>query len=465
MRRERDDLAGASSLLYARRSKHDPANPGKSTTDQLDTQRARASRYGLNVVAEFTDDGIGASRHSAGKIRPGFVAAVEYLSEHPVEVFALWELSRATRRLRVYSDLMELCEDRGTYLLIGDRVYDPLDPTDAMVLGMNAVTDAAEVARIRERTLRGVQSTAAQGKPHGRNIYGYERVYDPRTRALIEVRPHPEQGPVVQELVARTIAGDSAHSITRDLNSRGLRKTSGALWHPSDVREMLTRPTYRGIRDHKGSEVVGVWPALITDEEWVQLRRVFLNRSRGVHDTTAKYLLTGVAMCRLCQKPMYVDSNKRLSYYHCHTCSRSRNAAYLEDYVVRFINGALQNPRWRQALAGGKAPVQRKVRAALDALRLELEEAYALNLSPRGLANVEARVLPQIELLEQQLLPTTAPVDLAGVHQLPDDPEKARRLLRSAVRVWVGPSRRGRGFDASSVQIKTVHDRPPADEL
>lgn len=467
MRRTRDTLAGATTVLYARKSKHDPTNPGKSTTDQLDTQRERAGRLGLNVVAEFTDDGIGASRHSHGKTRPGFVAAVDHMRQHPVEVFSLWELSRATRRLRVYSDLMELCEDRATYLLVGDRVFDPLDPTDQMVLGMTAVQDTAEVARLRERVLRGVASTAAAGRPHGRNLFGYQRMYDPRTRALLSIEPDPEQAPIIREMVEQTLAGVSAFQIAADLNDRGIRKPSGAGWHRSDVGEMLKRPAYRGLRDHKGTVVPSVWPALISDSEWAQLRRVFAGRSRGVRDTTAKHLLTGVVWCARCHRPMYVDIKRGRyvqTYYHCPGCSRSRNALLLEAWVREFVDGMLSTQAGRRGLAGMSDPALDRERAVLEQARAELDDAYLAGLSARGLLAVEQRLLPVIEQAERRLSNASDRPDLTALRALPDDLAVCRALLRSLLRVWVLPSRRGRGFDPSSVVVRRVSDGPPGDQ-
>jgi site-specific DNA recombinase len=464
MRRIRDNITGATTVLYARKSTADPKNPGKSTSDQLDTQRQRAAHLGLKIVAEFTDDGIGASRHSRGKVRPGFVAAVDYLRQHPIEVFSTWELSRATRRLRVYSDLMELCEDRGTYLLVGDRIYDPLDPTDQMVLGMTAVQDSAEVARLRERVLRGVASTAAQGRPHGRNVYGYERIYDQRTRALIEVREHPEQGPVIREMVQRTLAGVSANQIIRDLNARGITHTSGARFNPPDVTEMLSKPTYRGMRSHHGTLIPAIWPALIQPDEWVALNRILSNRNRGIHKTTAKHLLTGVAMCARCERAMYVDIKKgkiTQGHYHCGVCSRSRNARHLETWVRREIDVMLTHPRLRKALSAVRDDSQEL--KLLDQLRAELDDAYSLGLSPRGLVTVEQRLLPQIEQIERDLLADNEP-NLTGIIRLPDDVTQARTLLRGLVRVWVGRSRRGRGFDESTVLLRPARSGPPSDK-
>jgi DNA invertase Pin-like site-specific DNA recombinase len=462
-------MSGASAVLYARRSKADPKNPGKSTTDQLDTQRQRAGILGLNVVAEFTDDGIGASRHSHGKLRPGFVAAVDYLRDHPVEVICLWELSRATRRLRVYSDLMELCEDRGSFLLVGDRIFDPLDPTDQLVLGMTAVQDSAEVARMRERTLRGVAATAVAGRPHGPNVFGYLRIYDPHTRQLLQVQPDPDQAKIIREMVEQTLSGVSAHQIIRDLDARMIRKPSGTRFTPPDVREMLTRPTYRGLRDHKGVQVPAIWPALITPAEWTDLRRIFATRSRGGHDTTAKYLLTGVAFCALCIQPMYVDTKRGRyvqTYYHCHRCNRSRNQALLEGWVREFVDGWLSDPVFHKNLHRTARPTKTKsAQTELERLRAELEDAYQAGLSPRGLAVQEQRLLPLIENLESRLLSAQDRLDLTGITRLPDDVPRARRLLRGLLRVWILPSRRGRGFDSDSVLIRRLSLGPPDERL
>lgn len=72
------------------------------------------------------------------------------------------------------------------------------------------------------RVRRHVRANAEKGRPHGKSIYGYLRVYDSETRRLIEVVEHPEHGPIVREAAARVFAGETFYAIAKDFNARGV---------------------------------------------------------------------------------------------------------------------------------------------------------------------------------------------------------------------------------------------------
>lgn len=77
---------------------------------------------------------------------------------------------------------------------------DPTDPHDRRDLVHAAADAALEVGLLSERTTRGITGAAAAGLPHGRVLYGYQRIYDPKTRRLISQEPLPEEAAMVREL-------------------------------------------------------------------------------------------------------------------------------------------------------------------------------------------------------------------------------------------------------------------------
>jgi site-specific DNA recombinase len=477
------DLTGLLAVEYGRKSTPDPRNPGKSVEDQLGELDEECRRRGLIVAARLDDPTKGASKYSKAKVREAFETIIQMIESQPIAVLAVWELSRATRRLKIFGDLMELCEDRNVLILLRDRLYDPRDHRDRMTLGIRAVMDENEVALGRERTLRGVASAAAMGLPHGPHLYGYQRVYDQRTGALVRVELEPEQADIVREIARRVLDGEASRAIARDLNAREVRRPRGGTWHPGEIRDILTNPAYAGRRLHvtsetgEAAEYDAIWPAILTPDDVTELGRIFRERSRGGHTTNPKYLLTGVVVCGRCDdRPMYVQAGRAArpgdrtspAAYQCPGCKRTRNQAALERYVLDVMEQWLSSPAFREAeladIRSDSDPDAAEGRRRLDDARRELEEAEADlaagEISPRAFTVTERRLAPLIEGLERSLdvadeKPSAMAEYLAaGGGPLADMTLAERReTIKSFIRVRCLASRRGRGFHPESVQL------------
>jgi hypothetical protein len=58
-----------------------------------------------------------------------------------------------------------------------------------------------------------------------------------------ELVHHPDEAPIVREIITRIATGEmTAHSMAGDLNRRGLRTTEGNEWRPNAVRLVVTNP-------------------------------------------------------------------------------------------------------------------------------------------------------------------------------------------------------------------------------
>lgn len=169
-----------------------------------------------------------------------------------------------------------------------------------------------ESAKTLSRVRRHVRANAEKGRPHGKNIYGYLRVYDSETLRLVEVVEHPEHGPVVREAAARVFAGETFYAIARDFNARGVptrrptfterRRVLG--WTPVAIKQMLKMPAYAGLRQHQGQvleDVQAVWPPLIEPDEWTKLQSIMAGRSaQKTNNWPATHMLGGIALCGVC---------------------------------------------------------------------------------------------------------------------------------------------------------------------
>lgn len=303
------------------RVSRDRLHEGKSPDQQHDENIKSIERQGweMHAAPSYRDTDRSASRF-AKKDREDFSRLIADLEKDTfrADVLALWESSRGSRRVGEWVDLVDLCKERKVRIWVTThgRLYDPSNARDRRSLLEDAVDAEYESDKTSERLLRSVRASAEQGKPHGKNLYGYLRVYDPQTRQLLAVEEHPDQAPIVREAAARILEGHSLYAIARDLNERGVpprrpsrvdhRRNHG--WTPPAIKQMLSTAAYAGKREHQGAVVAdAVWPALIKLETWQKLQVLMSPPERKrTNDWPAQHLLAGIARCSVCGGMMRV---------------------------------------------------------------------------------------------------------------------------------------------------------------
>jgi len=391
---------------YARKSTEDKKRPGKSVGDQLREARAEIALRGwqLDEAHVYEDDGISASRHSRKKSRPGYAALVAAITDRDIDVLVMAEQSRASRRLSVIGALAELCADNGVSMVIGGRDVDPTNPADLVMIGVQAGIDAGESERTRIRVLRGARQAAVDGRPAGRNAYGYVRQYDTGTGALLAVVVEPHEADVVREIVRRILSGDALNVIARDLNSRGEpspydavaartgRKAKGGGWIGTQVRRVALTPAYVGKRTHspEGQATANLydamWPAVITAADYERVTAILRNPARrtneGIRPGAVVHWLTGILKCGECGAGLRCQVNRgKYRHYLCPKCFKvSRAAKPLEDYVATFVLEIVKRPDLLAAIASAADTGT----AAADAIA-RLDELTARRDNLRGL--------------------------------------------------------------------------------
>lgn len=388
---------------YARKSTEDKKRPGKSVNDQLREARAEIAMrgYQLDESHVYEDDGISASRHSRKKSRPGYAALVAAIEAGDIDVLVMAEQSRASRRLSVIGALAELCADNGVSMVMGGRDVDPANPTDLVMIGVQAGIDAGESERTRVRVLRGTRQAAIDGRPAGKNAYGYARQYDPGTGALVAVVIEPHEADIVREIVRRILAGDALNAIAKDLNQRGEpspydavaartgRAVKGGGWLGTQVRRVALTPAYVGKRTHLGKLSDAMWPAIIASAEYERVTALLRNPARrtneGVRPGAVVHWLTGIMKCGECGAGMRCQMNRgTYRHYLCPKCFKvSRAAKPLEDYVATFVLEIVKRPDLLAAIASAAdtGTAAADAIARLDELTARRENLRALMVS------------------------------------------------------------------------------------
>jgi DNA invertase Pin-like site-specific DNA recombinase len=370
---------------------------GKSVDQQIAELTAIADREAVEIVAVRRDDGVSASRYGARRSREGWREVMAAIADDIVDELWVWEISRATRDRPVWAALVSACLAHDVKISVGGKLHDPHDPDDGFMLDLGAALAVRESAMNSKRICRDVAARAAQGLPHGKIPYGYRRIYDSRTRALIRQEPDPETAPIVRELARRVLAGEAFYALTHELNARGIpspetirmrrlgNTTACWAWRPDQVRDVVLSPTSAGRRLHRGIVLAGVnasWEPLISESDHALLVERLCDPSRrSWKDGGVKHLLTFLAHCGVCGAPVrrIVNRDKYANY----SCSGgpgkfcvARKQQWVDNYVTDVVIERLSQPDALDVYATENAGLQ-QARQSLVAHEAELSTLRA----------------------------------------------------------------------------------------
>jgi DNA invertase Pin-like site-specific DNA recombinase len=147
--------------LYVRVSTDD-----QTTANQERDLRLAAERSGWEVIALYSDAGIGGGK--GRDQRPGYDRLLKGIARKEFDLVAAWSVDRLGRSLQhLVSFLCEL-KSKGVGLYLHQQGIDTTTPAGEAMFGMMSVFAQFEKAVIRERTLAGLRRAVANGKKLGR---------------------------------------------------------------------------------------------------------------------------------------------------------------------------------------------------------------------------------------------------------------------------------------------------------
>lgn len=484
-------------LIYNRASA-DPSGQGLSVTAQERDNRARCEREGWVVVGVITDNDRSASRF-AKKVREGYEQLKQATAGDVfgrVDVVVAVESARLNREVDEWTLLRKLCSEHGVLIATGSRIADMTRHEDRFVSGIDALVDERYAEEARERTERGHRTSVRNGTPRGFPGFGYRYVRDLHTGRLIGQERDPDSAPVVEELVARILAGDSLYRIAQSLNERGVptpmqridrwkgRAVQRPGWSTTMIRHLLTKQSLMGIRTWHGQAMrAGTWDPIVAPDDWRKVQAVLDQRRTTGHDTHARTLLSGIAKCGVCGAWMRPLLNRGRNTYVCsgltHTAPKghvSRGREQLDAVVTRRVVARLSDPALLEDAArrrsGGAEEASAAAREVAD-LEAELAQYVFSAASRTGVARAAFEKVvdelaaqierKQAELVQQADLPRVvldaAGPDATAVWNAHDgDLEWQRQVVRSLVSVTVHPIRRRgvRAFEVDTIEITAL---------
>lgn len=343
--------------IYCRISQ-DREGAGLGVARQEEDCRALCERrQGWDVVDVYPDNDVGAY---SGKPRPEWNRLMADVKAGQVDAIVAWHVDRLTRSPRELEDIIELADKQGLELATVTGEIDLATPTGRMIARMLGAAARHEMEHKAERQRRQHRQAAEAGKVGGGGFrpFGYA---DDRV-TIIE-----DEAQVIREVAKRLLAKESQSSICRDLLQRDVRTPTGGHWQPRTLRRLMAsarisgrrehtpRSSYQGTRPLLG-EITGnaVWPAIITDQESDDLRRLLSDPDRSIKYNPAtgrSYLLSGILRCDLCQTGLVGRPRSGVRRYVCPNepggkgCGRiATNAERTDSHVRDMVLIALESP-------------------------------------------------------------------------------------------------------------------------
>ena len=166
-----------SAIVYIRQSRpHQVVNNLESKRRQYGLVE-RGHELGWSDV-QVIDDDLG--RSADGIARPGFEKLLARICEGTVGAVLSIEASRLARNGRDWHTLLEFCGLVSCLIVDENRVYDPRQPDDRMVLGMKGTMSEMELSILRQRATEARRQKALRGELYGIVAIGYLKADDNR---------------------------------------------------------------------------------------------------------------------------------------------------------------------------------------------------------------------------------------------------------------------------------------------
>jgi site-specific DNA recombinase len=325
-------------VIYARISK-DKSGISENVDTQVTECKQYARAQGWTIAGIFSDNDIGASKYSK-KPRPGYQTLLTAIQHNGIEAIVVTEMTRLYRRMEELLAIIKLAEQTSLKHIIAlDEMGYDLSTGQGVHNAISAVNNAVlESRKTSDRQKRRIRSRAVKGMPHGGNRpFGYEK-----GGMVIK----EDEAEVIRWMTREIIKGMGINSVVRGLNARGITTSTGKKWTRQIVQHTLGHKRLAGIREHKGTDYIAAWPAIITLEEWELMQFAMHRRRRqfpGGVQAGRTYLLTGLIVCGRCGGPMYGHLHRRDNYpprprYRCRGCGKvARIAAPVDTFVSEAV--------------------------------------------------------------------------------------------------------------------------------
>ncbi len=348
--------------IYARVSTADQVK-GTSLDGQVQLCQEYAKEHGYTVIKVLQEDASGArlDRPKLGELR-------DMAARHEIEALIVFDPDRLSRSLAHTMLLVEEFERARAGVLFVNAPREDT-PEGKMLFGMKALFAEYERTKIMERTRRGKERRAKEGKVFiAKNLpYGYTMAKGEGQLTLVESEA------VWVRHMYEWLLNDYASlgEIKRRLQAAGVPTKHGAVnWSRSTIHHILSSELYtgtwhynksagvlaanprfernRGKKSYREAKPRSEWipvpvPAIISDNvHQAALIQLTANSENSPRNKKHDYLLTGIFFCSYCNCTMHGHFHCKgmSSVYRCRSRTRATHLPLAERCPGRSYSGA-----------------------------------------------------------------------------------------------------------------------------
>jgi DNA invertase Pin-like site-specific DNA recombinase len=277
--------------IYCRISDdRDGSEAGVERQETLCREFVKTKKWSL--VQVYTDNDISASK---GKVRPAHKQLLEDLTSGYINTIVVWQIDRLYRRPIELESLLELMKTHPNIHVVATAGHDlRLDTSDGQTMARVLVALAKrETDMLSQRITAKHLELAKAGLPHGgARSFGYDKGH---------MTINKEEAKIIKKMVKLFLATKSSSAVVRWLHEENIKTAQGNLWSRKTVTDIMSNPRIAGFRSHHGVLTKASWPAIISQDEWEEVKTILSDPNRKTMESTArKWLMVGIVYCGNC---------------------------------------------------------------------------------------------------------------------------------------------------------------------
>lgn len=341
--------------IYARVSTVRQAEQNISIPDQIARVRKYAETREFEIAHEFIERGASARDDK----RPQFQAMIEAACKKPknFDIILVHSFSRFFRD-EVYFELYRRKLKKFGVEIQSITQEMSEGPGGELTRRIITLTDEMRSAEDAKHVKRGMEENARQGFWNGaRAPFGYKIVPAEQRRDKIKKKlaVDPKGAETIKLVFALFLKGDGesgplgVKNIAKWLNARGYRTPTGKPFYTSRVYSILTDETYTGAawfnrtdsrtREKRPREewIKVAVPAIILEKTFQRVQMLLSDRRPSKTPprlSTSTVLLSGLAVCEGCGKPLMMTTGKGGAYRYYKCAGKHLSGACAGDLAI-----------------------------------------------------------------------------------------------------------------------------------